>query len=100
MRRGWSRKLKDPRWTRLSAKLRGQRKCCAFCGSTTRLQVHHGYYESGKAPWEYPESSLWVLCPKCHRWMDHYRKAAVKLVGKVHPKHAREVLLVLHGWVG
>lgn len=30
------------------------------------LHVHHTYYQKGKLPWEYPDSSLQCLCASCH----------------------------------
>jgi hypothetical protein len=30
------------------------------------LHIHHTYYQIDKLPWEYPDSSLQVLCRSCH----------------------------------
>lgn len=39
--------------------------CCADCGATRRLQVHHLHYRNVGA--EQPED-LVVLCESCHSW--------------------------------
>ncbi|MEJ8803423.1 hypothetical protein [Pontibacter sp. H249] len=33
---------------------------------TKGLHVHHKYYQSGLAPWEYPDDALLTLCLVCH----------------------------------
>lgn len=64
----YSEKLKDPRWQkkRLAVIERANWKC-EGCGSAkATLHVHHGYYERGKAPWDYDDATLHVLCEECH----------------------------------
>jgi hypothetical protein len=39
---------------------------CGACGEGVTLNVHHLYYEAGKAPWEYPGDALVTLCDSCH----------------------------------
>jgi len=59
---------KRPEWQekRLEIMQRADFKC-EECGSKDKtLHVHHGYYERGKKPWEYPSSSLRCLCERCH----------------------------------
>ena len=61
-------KLQDPRWQRKRLEILNRAEfCCEGCGdSESQLQVHHGYYEKGKEPWEYEDDTLWCLCDKCH----------------------------------
>jgi len=44
-------KLQDPRWQRKRLEILNRAEfCCESCGDTeSQLQVHHGYYEKGKA---------------------------------------------------
>lgn len=59
--------LLDPRWRiRRQQVLEAKGRRCEDCGSTERLEVHHGYYRRGRAPWDYPDSALHVLCSGCH----------------------------------
>ena len=61
-------KLQDPRWQRKRLEILNRAEfCCESCGdSESQLQVHHGYYEKGREPWEYEDDTLWCLCDKCH----------------------------------
>lgn len=61
-------KLQDPRWQRKRLEILNRAEfCCEICGdSESQLQVHHGYYEKGKEPWEYEDDTLWCLCDGCH----------------------------------
>lgn len=64
----YAEQLKDPRWQRKRLEVL-QRNCfsCFECGAKDKtLHVHHGYYERGLAPWEYPDNSLHCLCEDCH----------------------------------
>jgi hypothetical protein len=61
--------FKDPKWQkkRLDV-MKDAGFACANCGESSKtLSVHHGYYEQGKKPWEYPNDSLHCLCDECHR---------------------------------
>jgi hypothetical protein len=62
-------KLRDPRWQKKRLEIMERDGFeCTDCGSTTKpLNVHHGYYEKGKDPWEYPANSLTTLCEDCHK---------------------------------
>lgn len=42
-------------------------KICENCGRTTKLQIHHKKYISGRKAWEYLPQDLMVLCEKCHK---------------------------------
>lgn len=67
--------FKDVRWQKkrleiLTEHALGDEWQCDNCLSGKEegvsLHVHHGYYEQGKAPWEYGNDTLWVLCDQCH----------------------------------
>lgn len=86
--RKWYReKLQDPRWRKLrSVVLERERYICQGCGVHKKnLDVHHGYYESGLEPWEYPTDSLWCLCRSCHEIADRVRVERMRFIGRVHP---------------
>lgn len=61
-------KLKDPRWQKLRLQMLNEAGfACEECGAEDNtLHVHHTYYEYGKDPWDYPQSSLKVYCEDCH----------------------------------
>jgi hypothetical protein len=67
----WAAKYKDSRWQkkRLEVMERDGWTCqsCGATGPGTTLNVHHVYYESGKAPWEYPTETLRTWCEDCHK---------------------------------
>jgi len=60
--------LKDPRWQkkRLEILNRDDFMCCFCANCKETLHVHHCYYNKGKKPWEYEDSSLVTLCASCH----------------------------------
>lgn len=60
--------FKDPRWQRKRLEVMSRDGFgCVQCGvKTVTLNVHHRYYESGRAPWEYPDDALQTLCENCH----------------------------------
>lgn len=64
----WYEQLKDPRWQRkrLEVMQRDEFRCRVCFDDKETLNVHHGYYEKGKAPWEYNDDTLWTLCEQCH----------------------------------
>ncbi|HCY39778.1 MAG TPA: hypothetical protein DHV48_00200 [Prolixibacteraceae bacterium] len=41
------------------------------------LHVHHTYYQRGKKPWEYPDSSLETYCQSCHFEIHNSKKIPV-----------------------
>ena len=64
----YSEKLRDPRWQKKRLEIM-QRDAftCQECGAAEKtLNVHHCFYEYGKDPWDYPDSSLTTLCEDCH----------------------------------
>ena len=66
--------LRDPRWQkkRLEIMSRDNWRCVLCRNASDTLNVHHGYYEKGQMPWEYPDASLHTLCEKCHALTDNY----------------------------
>jgi hypothetical protein len=66
----WSAAFRDSRWQkkRLQVMDRDNWTCrsCGASGEGVTLNVHHAYYESGKAPWEYPLHTLVTWCETCH----------------------------------
>lgn len=72
-------KLKDPRWQKKRLEILDRDGfSCVNCGDTTKtLNVHHGYYEKGRDPWDYADSTLHTLCEDCHA-------ATTALTGELH----------------
>ena len=66
----WATQFRDSRWQqkRLEIMERDKWTCksCGASGEGVTLNVHHAYYESGKAPWEYPNQTLVTWCETCH----------------------------------
>lgn len=57
---------------------------CEECGATDkRLDIHHRYYEAGKAKWDYPAVTLDCLCPRCHGLADEQRRVIVRATGRL-----------------
>lgn len=69
MKQTYSEKLRDPRWQK--KRLEVLEACdwmCVGCHAVDRpLNVHHRWYISGRAPWEYPDIALTTLCDECHK---------------------------------
>ena len=69
----YRRLLKDGRWLkRRQDILNRDGHKCVKCGSSSRLQVHHKFYEkfpNGEMvdPWDYPDYVMETLCEDCHR---------------------------------
>jgi hypothetical protein len=66
----WSSAFRDSRWQKLRLEIMERDgwtcKSCGASGDGVTLNVHHAYYESGKAPWEYPTDTLVTWCEDCH----------------------------------
>lgn len=64
----YSEKLRDPRWQRKRLEILNRDKfTCIQCKCTDKtLHVHHCFYEWGRDPWDYPDTSLITLCETCH----------------------------------
>lgn len=74
---------RDPRWQRKRLELCAAANwACQMCDARDKeLQIHHGCYESDKAPWEYDDETLHVVCSDCHEQMDYFRKWLVHFAG-------------------
>lgn len=67
MSNSYIEKLRDPRWQRKRLEIMQRDNFTCRCGVKDRtLHVHHCFYEWGKEPWDYPDSSLVTLCEGCH----------------------------------
>jgi hypothetical protein len=68
-KKSYYEKLLDPRWQKKRAEIwKRDNHTCQFCGSDRHtLQVHHRYYVSRRAPWDYPDWSLVTSCKNCHK---------------------------------
>lgn len=75
----------DPRWQRKRLEILSRDGwTCSSCGATDRtLHVHHGYYEAGAEPWDYPDDSLHTLCEACHEIMTVALKILRKRVARL-----------------
>lgn len=64
----YKEQLRDPRWQRRRMEILDRDKFrCRHCASEEKtLHVHHLFYETGRAPWEYPEHAYLTLCEDCH----------------------------------
>jgi len=80
-------KLQDPRWQRKRLEILNEAGFeCECCGDTeSQLQVHHGYYEKGKEPWEYEDETLWCLCDECHETAHQSRAFVYSELAKYFP---------------
>lgn len=60
--------LRDPRWQRKRLEIMNRDHWrCTFCGdANSTLHIHHLFYVSGRAPWQYLNSALTTLCEECH----------------------------------
>ena len=69
MAASYADKLKDPRWKkkRLEIMERDGWKCQFCYESEETLAVHHKYYVSGRAPWDYPDDCYVTLCEFHHK---------------------------------
>lgn len=77
--------LRHPNWQRKRLEvLQREDFTCQRCGDkSTTLHVHHSYYEKGKAPWEYPEASLKVVCESCHEYAQSVMTELQRQIGSL-----------------
>jgi hypothetical protein len=71
MKRNYSELLRDPRWQKRRLEILNRDnftccKCCAGVNDGIPLNVHHRYYISGRAPWDYPDWCYQTMCEQCH----------------------------------
>lgn len=85
--RTYSEKLKDPRWQKVRLQvMERDHWTCVNCSSEEKmLSVHHGYYERGLEPWEYPLSTLWTVCEDCHVFLEKERAALYRMLAEIGP---------------
>ena len=78
----WSAAFRDSRWQKLRLEIMERDKwtckSCGACGEGVTLNVHHAYYESGRAPWEYPKQTLVTYCENCHKERHELQKWLAK----------------------
>lgn len=89
-------KLRDPRWQQVRLKVmeRDEWKC-VWCGCKTEtLNVHHGAYQRGLAPWEYPPDHLWTLCHSCHEKVGAVMDQINSDIAQFRPGHSLLTLMV------
>jgi hypothetical protein len=68
MKKSYAKKYLDPRWQQFRLKrLEMANWQCETCGdSTSKLNIHHAFYISGRQPWEYLLETTTVVCDACH----------------------------------
>jgi hypothetical protein len=66
---------------------------CRECGNDKEtLHVHHGYYNRGKKPWEYPDDSLRTLCKTCHDKVAETRQELLHLISNLSVGTTRRII--------
>lgn len=86
--------LKDPRWQRkrLEVLQRDEWTCKSCFAADKTLHVHHKFYLSGKAPWDYEDTHLITLCEDCHELATNSMallRAGLALLGPEHHDRVR-----------
>lgn len=78
----YSELLRHPLWQRKRLEvLEAHQFTCECCQSKDKtLHVHHGYYEKGCMPWEYPNESLHCLCEDCHQYVELSQGLLTRLI--------------------
>jgi 5-methylcytosine-specific restriction endonuclease McrA len=91
-------RLRDPRWQRVRLRVleRAEWKCEGCGTGEVNLQVHHGWYERGLMPWEYPDGALYCLCDHCHERAESLRADAYKTLGLIPPWFHAHATVLLH----
>lgn len=77
--------LKHPKWQKKRLEiLQLNEFTCEECGADDQtLHIHHSYYEKGRAPWDYPESSLHCLCAACHQRIQNSQSLLQRQIGRL-----------------
>lgn len=81
----WSSAFRDSRWQKLRLEIMERDDwTCRSCGKKdgVTLNVHHAYYEAGKAPWEYPKQTLVTYCEECHKERHELQQMLLENVAK------------------
>lgn len=81
----YAEQLRHPKWQRkrLEVLQRADFRC-ERCGDTeSMLSVHHSYYEPGRPPWAYPDSSLHCLCERCHEYAGAMMRTMQRQLGRL-----------------
>jgi len=91
--------LRDPRWQkrRLEVLERANWTCERCSDTENTLHVHHGYYERGLAPWEYPHETLYCLCETCHEVVQVQLREIHRRLGQLQPEQVETLLGYLRG---
>ena len=83
----WSSAFRDSRWQkkRLQVMERDKWTCrsCGERGEGITLNVHHIFYEKGRAPWEYDDDMLVTWCEDCHTSRHKLQKCILKSMANV-----------------
>jgi hypothetical protein len=78
-------RYRDPRWQRkrLEIMKRDDFECVHCCAKDKTLNVHHGYYERDKMPWEYEDETLHTLCEDCHKAIGDLTLSIRRVMGRI-----------------
>ena len=87
MAKTYREKLMDPRWQRKRLEImeRDGFACCRCGAGDKTLNVHHGFYDRGCAPWEYNNRFLWTLCEECHKIVGDRLTTVHAVIGAIDP---------------
>lgn len=90
----YAEKLRSPLWQRKRLKIMERDNFkCTHCGVGDKtLNVHHGYYESNKNPWDYADETLHTLCEKCHHDVEKLKRIFNRVLGSM---NMREYVLFM-----
>lgn len=97
----YSEKLRDPRWQKMRLQIMERDGFkCRECGDQTKtLNVHHRWYEKGKAPWEYDDFALMTLCEECHTGISARLASIYQLAGCLNLRGLRDLdNLIRYTW--
>ena len=95
----WATQFRDSRWQqkRLEIMQRDEWMCqsCYNSGEGVTLNVHHTYYEKGRAPWEYEDDSLITLCEPCHKCVTDATRSISRSIGRISPDHLDAITSII-----
>lgn len=92
----YSDQLQDRRWQRRRLeRMSAEKWTCQRCGcirNEIALHVHHLEYLNGRAPWDYPDDLLLVVCNPCHKEIHGLRRSDPMLESLFqHMVHAHDI---------